>query len=153
MAIKVVFIGNPLMGDDGIGPYLYKELKEDTRLKDFELMELGVIGLGLVNYIGDNDKLIIVDALCSDGCEGKAVLLSEKDLTADMRLVSQHDFGVEQAAELIRSWKPKLRGISLVGIKIKKAKKFSDRLSPGLMKQIPRLKKEAVRLILKAANE
>jgi len=59
MHVKVVFIGNPLGGDDGIGPFLFKELYSHPKLQKFELLELGVIGFDLISYIEPKDKLIL----------------------------------------------------------------------------------------------
>jgi len=144
MAVKVIFIGNPLAGDDGIGPCLYNELKEDPRLKDYKLLDLGVIGIDLISYVEDNDKLIIVDAVHSDKDVGKVQLLEEKDLTSDLPIVSQHDFGVEETAGILRVFKPKLRKINLIGINVNSVSAFSNKLSDDLVSNMTAIKESVI---------
>jgi hydrogenase maturation protease len=151
-AVKVVFIGNPLVGDDGIGPYLYTELKDTPVLKGFQLMELGVIGLDLISYVEDNDTLIIVDAVHSKKDIGKVRILSEEDLTPDLSLVSQHDFGVEQTAAVLRAYKPELNSIKIVGINVSNIQVFHDKLSDELIQKMPIIKKDVLQSILQIAK-
>lgn len=153
MAIKVVFIGNSLAGDDGIAPFLYKELKDHQKLKDFELLELGVIGLDLISYVEDGDKLIIVDALHSDGEIGKVTVFDEKDLSKDLKVVSQHDFGVEQTAAILRNYKPSLNAIKVIGVNVKDIKSFTDKLSQDIMEKIDEIKERVLDYIILIAND
>ena len=153
MSTKVVFIGNLLGGDDGIGPFLYNELKDETRLKDFELLELGVIGFDLISYIEENDKLIIVDAVHSETDIGEVVLIHEQDLSKELSLVSQHDFGIEQTAAILRAYSEDLKKIAVVGIKVKQINAFSDKLSDELMNKIQTIRADVVNLIIQAADE
>ncbi|MBN1502369.1 hydrogenase maturation protease [Candidatus Woesearchaeota archaeon] len=153
MDVKVVFIGNILMGDDGIGPYLYNELKDYPKLKEVKMYELGVIGLDLINFIEKDDRLVIVDAVYSKGNIGEVVLLREKDLSKDLKLVSMHDFGVEQTSTILRMYQPDLKEIKIIGIKVDKINRISDKLSDGLMKKIPKIKERVLSYILKISKE
>jgi hydrogenase maturation protease len=153
MPVKVVFIGNFVAGDDGIGPFLFEKLKDDKRLKDFELLELGVIGFDLISYVGDGDRLIIVDAVRSENNFGDVVRLKEINLSKDLKLISQHDFGVEQTATILRSHYPKIKSIDVVGIRVKQPKAFTVRLTPTLMDRIPEIKEKVVELILEISKE
>lgn len=148
MAVKVVFIGNSLGGDDGIGPFLYNELKDESRLKDFEMLELGVIGFDLIAYIEDDDKLIIVDAVHTDNPVGEVILLEEDDLKADLSIVSQHDFGIEQTSKVLRLAKPGLKKINVVGVSVKNIS-FVDKLSDEIMGKIDKIKEDVIDNIVK----
>jgi len=153
MPVKVVFIGNYVGGDDGIGPFLFEKLKDDKRLKDFELMELGVIGFDLISYVGDGDKLIIVDAVRAEKNIGDVVHLKEINLSKDLKLISQHDFGVEETATILRSHYPKIKSIDVVGIKVNQPKAFTVGLSQALMDRIPEIKEEVIKLIIKISKQ
>lgn len=153
MGVKVVFIGNPFAADDGIGPFLFQELKNHEDLQSFELLELGVIGFDLISYIEDNDTLIIVDAVHSDDDVGKVVLLGESDLTKDLHVVSQHDFGVEQTTAILRNYKPSMKEINFIGIKVSHIQPFSNTLSDELTNNIERIKQDVLHNIKKIANE
>ena len=149
VAIKVVFIGNPLAGDDGIGPRLYCELsKEHNRFgSTCQLIELGVIGLDMLNYVDGDDTLVIVDAVYADHGTGEVVLFGENDLRPNLRLVSQHDFGVEQTAVLLRAYHPELTSISVIGVKVYRTQAFTDSLSYELESQVPRITDEVASMI------
>jgi hydrogenase maturation protease len=149
--VKVVFIGNPLGGDDGIGPFLYNELKNSPQLKKYQLLELGVIGFDLISYIDDRDILIIVDAVYSQKDIGQVVILEEKDLSKDISLVSMHDFGVEQTVTILRRYKPTLKKINVIGVYVQRINAFTDELSDDLKKMIPKIKKDVVKYIIQIA--
>ncbi|MCF7860719.1 hydrogenase maturation protease [Candidatus Woesearchaeota archaeon] len=156
MAVKVIFVGNIFGGDDGIGPTLYKELADHPALKDLTLMELGVIGFDMLSYVEDDDKLIIVDAVrLSDGTgkPGDVVLLNEDDLSQDLSVVSQHDFGIEQTASILRAFKPNLASINIIGIKVSNIKAFSDVLSKDLLSKMDTIKKDVISLIKRLSDE
>ncbi|MBR9676031.1 hydrogenase maturation protease [Candidatus Woesearchaeota archaeon] len=153
MGVKIIFVGNPLGGDDGVGPHLYSLLREDDRLKDYDLLELGVIGLDMVSYVEDDDKLIIIDAVRSEENVGEVVLLAEEDLTSDLKVVSQHDFGIEETSKVLRIYKPSLDKISFVGIKVKEVKSYNDKLSKEITNKIDIIKEEVVKKILEAIKK
>lgn len=157
MTIKIIFIGNTLGGDDGIGPFLYTHLKDEPKLKldGIEMMELGVIGLDMLSYIDDGDKIIIVDAVREKKEHeiGKVRLLSESDLKEDLKLVSQHDFGVEETTAILRMYKPKLEKINLIGINVRNINAFDDNLSDEIKTKIPKIKNDVINYILQISNE
>jgi hydrogenase maturation protease len=155
MGIKLIFVGNIFGGDDGIGPFLYNELKNHPDLKEYTVMELGVIGFDIISYVEDDDKLIIVDAVrLSDGTgkPGDVILLDEKDLSAELSVVSQHDFGIEQTASILRAFKPELASISIVGIKVRNIRAFSDVLSDELLSKTDVIKQKVLKLIKQIAD-
>jgi len=161
MGVMVFFIGNPFGSDDGIGPHLYNELKDDKRLEGFELMEMGVIGFDLLSYIESNDTVMIVDAVkideSSDPPEdeehvGEVIVIEEQGLQSNLTLVSQHDFGVEETATMMRKYMPDLKRICVVGIKVSKLQPFGNHLSKRLYGQMGGIRREVVENILKIAN-
>ncbi len=58
----VLGLGNPLMGDEGIGTHLVEELqKQADRHPDVIFMDGGTGGMQLLHYIAGKDKAIILD--------------------------------------------------------------------------------------------
>ena len=148
MNTKIVFIGNILGGDDGIGPYLYNnELKDHDQLKGFELIEGGVMGLDLLSCIEKNDHLIIVDAVNSSDSVGEVFIINEKDLRNQTSLVSQHDFGAEKTCRIIRFFDPTVR-IDIIGICVKRISAFDNRLSEEILNKIPDIKEKVIKSII-----
>lgn len=152
MGVKAVFIGNPLGGDDGIGPRLFAELQDDPRLSSFRLLELGVVGLDLISYVDPDDHLIIVDAVKGGGHVGTVTVLSEEDLRPGVRIVSQHDFGVEETAAFLHTYLPGLPPIRIIGITVSEVREFSDTLSEELERQMSRLKEKVVKELLRLSE-
>lgn len=149
MGVKIIFVGNSLMGDDGIGPRLYSELKDSSGMESFELLELGVIGFDMISYVFDDDQLIIVDAVqMKEHRFGEVVLLEEKDFSTDLRVISQHDFGVENTSAMLRLFRPGLKNITLVGVCVGSVSGPSDKLSDEMEQSLPRIKEEVSKMIL-----
>jgi len=120
-----------------------------------------VIGFDLLSYIGSKDTVMIVDAVKIDETAnpkeseddvGEVVVIEEEDLQPNVTLVSQHDFGVEETATMMRRYMPDLDRICVVGIKVSKLQPFGNSLSKGLMKKIGSIKEEVVRNILDVAS-
>ncbi len=95
--------------------------------------------------------MIIVDAVHTIKDIGKVVVLKEKDLSQELSLVSQHDFGVEQTAALLRRYIKDLQPITVIGINVTETASFIDVLSKEIMIMIPGIKTEVVKKIIKAA--
>jgi hydrogenase maturation protease len=149
MAVKLFFIGNSLAGDDGIGPYLYEELKNNLDLKKYKMFNLGVLGLDIIEFLEEEDTLILVDATYTKDpdCVGNVILIKESELNINVSLPYCHDFGIEQTAKIIRSYLPYLKPINIIGIKVTKAKAFSDGLSIELKKNISKIKDNVLKEI------
>jgi hydrogenase maturation protease len=66
----VLGIGNTMMGDDGVGIYVARMVKERTGSRvDLQVKELGVSGFKFVEEILGYDEVIIVDSYASESTE------------------------------------------------------------------------------------
>lgn len=62
--VVVIGLGNPLMGDDGLGLAVLEELRTGYALPpDVELVDGGTWGMNLLPVIEDADELILIDAI------------------------------------------------------------------------------------------
>jgi hydrogenase maturation protease len=69
--IRVLGIGNVLMGDDGLGPYVARVL--DARYefpKHVEILDAGTPGLDFTPYIADAAAIIVIDTVSATGPPG-----------------------------------------------------------------------------------
>lgn len=98
--IGILSVGNVLMGDDGIGPFILKilesryEFPENVRLDD-----LGTPGLGITAFFSDYDAVILIDAVRASGNPGD-VKLYRKDQLVKIPIqprVSPHDPALVEA--------------------------------------------------------
>jgi len=69
--IRILGIGNVLMGDDGLGPYAVEILRTRYEFPDhIELVDGGTPGLDFLPYISGARSVIVVDTVSSKGDPG-----------------------------------------------------------------------------------
>lgn len=62
--IVVLALGNPLLGDEGVGPRALSRLSRERRFPEtVELVDGGTAGLALVPRLAEADKAIVLDAI------------------------------------------------------------------------------------------
>ena len=98
--IGVLSVGNVLMGDDGIGPYILKILESRYEFPaNVNLLDLGTPGVGLISFFADYDSIILIDAVSAEGKPGE-VCLYRKDQLVRVPIpqrVSPHDPALVEA--------------------------------------------------------
>ncbi|MCK5201195.1 MAG: hydrogenase maturation protease [Spirochaetales bacterium] len=101
----ILGVGNPLRRDDGIGPAVIQLLEKKRSSYEIpsnvELIDGGTDGLGLIEYLKDYKKVIIIDAVESGVAPGtiKVFTPEEAVLNINSDSLSTHGFGI---AELIK---------------------------------------------------
>ena len=74
-------IGNVLLGDDGVGPYVLKVLESQyTFGGNVKLVDLGTPALDLTHQIVGLDLVILVDSVSSDDPAGTITLYRKEDV-------------------------------------------------------------------------
>jgi hydrogenase maturation protease len=77
----VLGLGNPLMGDDGLGLAVLDRLREEWELPDaVELVDGGTWGMNLLPLIEDAGRLILIDAIRTRAPAGTVVELEREQL-------------------------------------------------------------------------
>jgi hydrogenase maturation protease len=117
--IGVLGIGNVLMGDDALGPYVVKVLEARYDLpEEVEVQELGTPGADLSLHLDGLDAAVIVDTVKVRGEPGelrlldKAQLLSKKPILA----ASPHEPGLREALFTLEFRGGAPRDVRLVGV-------------------------------------
>ena len=87
--IRIIGIGNELAGDDAIGSLIIKAL-EATRLKEVELLEAGLSGLGILDLMDGADTVLLIDAVQTGQPPGTIHRLVVPD---DLGLMGQQSWG------------------------------------------------------------
>ena len=75
MRTVVIGLGNPLMGDDGVGLVALERLTREWALDGVELVDGGTWGMSLLPVIEDAERLVFVDAITAGGAPGDLVVL------------------------------------------------------------------------------
>jgi len=80
-ATVVIGLGNPLMGDDGLGLAALERLRRDWDLPaDVELVDGGTWGLNLLPVIEDAARVLFIDAIDVGAVPGTDVVILRPDL-------------------------------------------------------------------------
>lgn len=94
----VIGLGNPLMGDDGVGLAALARLRDQWRLDGVELVDGGTWGLSLLPAIEDAERLVLVDAIAAHGAPGDIIELSRDRLPIYLsRKLSPHQVDMRDA--------------------------------------------------------
>lgn len=117
--IKVLGLGNVLMGDDGAGPCVIQVLDATYACPTgVSFVEVGTPGLDLIPYIDDTDTLAIVDTVRAAGRPGEIRLYGRDDLMALVAgpRLSPHDPGLKEALAALELSGRGPRDVLLVGL-------------------------------------
>ena len=99
MDIRVIGLGNVLMGDDGFGPYAVHQLHSTYEFPpEVTVIDVGTPGLDLTPYVMNADKLIVVDTVRSDGPAGALRLYRRDEILkhAPQPRLGPHDPGLKE---------------------------------------------------------
>ena len=146
MRTVVVGVGNPILGDDGVGIHVARELKGKV---DVDVREAYTGGLNLLDLIIGYDRAVLVDAVYLDGMRaGEVKALSLDDLES-AHSSNPHDATLMEAIEVSKRMGERRlpRDIVLVGIRIDPVNDFSETLSPAVEASIPDAVREVMGLL------
>ena len=74
-------VGNVLLGDDGVGPFVLRQLESRYDFgDDVELIDLGTPALDLTHQIVGLRSLILIDSVTSDDPPGTVLLYRKDDI-------------------------------------------------------------------------
>ncbi len=98
--IGVIGIGNVLMGDDALGPYVVRLLEATYELPDHvQVLDAGTPGLDLTAYFAEHEAVVLVDVVKAKAAPGelrtydKDALMKKSPVLA----MSPHEPGVREA--------------------------------------------------------
>jgi hydrogenase maturation protease len=164
----VVGLGNPILGDDGVGWKVAERVKscmnQDGQVDigslasypvEVDCLSLG--GLRLMERIIGFDRVIIIDAITTgEATIGYVCCLSLDDIPkqAPTHLSSAHDTDLQTAIEVGRSLGAKLPNqVMVVAVEIQINYDFSERLSPEVDAAVPQAEKIVLRLLSEWAEK
>ncbi|GAB4473431.1 MAG: hydrogenase maturation protease [Anaerolineales bacterium] len=148
MRVRIIGLGNPILGDDGIGWKVAEQLAreiEDKRplfphlLIDIQQFSLG--GLSLMEQMIDTDAVILIDAI-QTGTQpiGSVMKLDIQNLPnfSSGHTSSPHDTSLQnalQAGKLMGAKLPEI--LRIVAIEAERVYEFSEKLTPPVEQAIP----------------
>ncbi|MGB8310434.1 MAG: hydrogenase maturation protease [Halobacteriota archaeon] len=139
VAIKVLCAGNYLMADDGVAIHILDKL-EKLKPVGVELINAGVGGLAILDFIEGAEGVIIVDAVRGGGAEpGSIYKFTDKELPPpNLFMMSLHDLSLVDTLRLGREIQPELmpKKITIIGIEVEKVEGICTELSPKVEKAV-----------------
>jgi hydrogenase maturation protease len=96
--ILVIGLGNPIMGDDGLGLAALDRLRREWSLPEsVHLVDGGTWGMNLLPLVEDAERVVFLDAIDVGTAPGALVQLERKDLPRFLALkLSPHQIGLEE---------------------------------------------------------
>jgi hydrogenase maturation protease len=160
MKTLIIGLGNPLLGDDGVGWKIAQEVEKEINLIPFlsSLVKSGEIvveclalsGLSLMEQMMGFQQVILIDSLnTGKNAQGEviSIALSElPDLTYG-HSASAHDTSLNTALQLGRSMVEQLpedENVNIVAVEAVHVYEFTEKLSPEIENAVPK----AVEMVL-----
>ena len=148
MKTLIVGLGNPILGDDGVGwkvaEKICQQLPADESIA-VDYLSLG--GISLMEHLIGYDRAVLIDAFASDEDLGSIHVMKLNDMPnySAFHITSAHDTSLQNAIEMGRSLGAVLpEEITVVGIATRRIYDFSDELSPPVEAAMP----QAVKIVL-----
>jgi len=143
MKTILIGLGNPILGDDGVGWKVAEEISrmELFKSKSVEVDCLSVGGLTLMERLVGYNRAILVDALqTGEHPLGSVILIRLEDLPDHIagHMTSVHDVNLKTALQLGREMGAQLpEQIYVVGIEAQHVYDISEDLSPIILSAVP----------------
>jgi hydrogenase maturation protease len=147
----VVGLGNPILGDDGVGWRVAEEVKKQLPPDppvDVDCLSLG--GVSLMEHLIGYGRAILIDAFALEEPIGSILILKLSDLPnySAFHTASAHDISLQTAIEMGKSMGAQLPDdVTVVGIATKRVSDFSKALSPPVAEAVPQAAKFVLDLL------
>jgi len=165
MKTIVVGLGNPILGDDGVGWRVVDEIQKqlpspptplpqgEGSLVDFGYLSVG--GIGLMEQLIGYDRAILIDAFVSEAEEVGSILIRRlNDLPnySAFHITSAHDTSLQNAIELGKTMGAHLpEDVTVIGIAIQQIHDFSEELSSPVKEAVLEVAHIALNLLKQVA--
>lgn len=142
----ILGLGNPLRGDDGVGPRVVAELLRRGLPNGVEAVDGGTVGLDLLHLLEGWERAIIVDAALLGRNPGEYIRFTpeEAHLVGSLVSLSSHTAGLADALALARALGQRLPDIVIYGVQPERMD-WEEGLSPAVEAALPRLVEEILK--------
>ena len=135
--ILILGIGNILLKDEGVGVRVAETMMKMELPPDVEVLEGGVKGLDLLDYIEGREKVIVVDAVKAGSPPGTLFRFTDKDLAVKKGIMrSAHGIDFSDVIAVAKFLGSKPEEIIFLGIEPADLS-ASMELSPEIEKMVP----------------
>ena len=139
MNAVVLGIGNPLLGDDGFGVEVARQL-QTNHARDFDGIEIvdgGSQGLYLLPYLQGRTHIIVADAIAFGGQPGEIIKLDAAQVPARLQIkMSEHQVGFNEVLALLQLLGETPERFVFFGVQ-PKCNEWAEPLTPEIAAAIP----------------
>jgi hydrogenase maturation protease len=149
MRSLILGLGNPLLGDDGIGCRCAEDIKMNlVDVPEVEADQFFRGGISLMERLIGYDRVLIIDSFVGSGKPvGETFFLTLDDLPSST-MNSPHDSSLKNAIEFGMQFGQHLpEQVDIIGVEIEPRFVFSESLSPEIENCIPHVKNLAIQWI------
>jgi hydrogenase maturation protease len=154
MKTLVIGLGNPILGDDGVGWRVVEEIaRKTTDRSDVEVDTASLGGLSLMERLTGYERVILVDSIFSGekpiGTVSKFRLNELPDLSSG-HTTAIHDTSLRNALNVGRSMDislPRDEDVQIVAIEAENVYDFSETLSTAVEAAVPHAVEAVLQLI------
>lgn len=137
--IAVMGIGNILMQDEGIGVHIIRELEKYAFNPHISLIDGGNMGMDLLSFFYEHDKMIIVDAVDFEKSPGFIDTMENDDILALFTTkMSLHHLGLKDVLSYAKLLDQTPEDLCLIGIQPEKVE-MEMQLSETIQSRINKL--------------
>ena len=136
----ILGLGNPILSDDGVGPAVAQALEGKIDPKIANIVEAGIGGLDLLDLFAGYKRVIIIDAIKTEGGRAGQIHRLDVETLSDTRhTASPHDINLATALELGKKLAMKMPArIDIYGIEVEDTDSFSESCTPAVAAAIPK---------------
>ena len=143
----VLGLGNPLMGDDGVGLAALRELTRRYELPEgVDLLEGGTAGLTLLAHLEGYTRILIADCAALGRTPGQAVRIDRSQLGAAFsQCLSPHELGLNDLLGALELLGERPEQVTVIGMEpgsLEMNLELSDPVSKGLPAMVAVIAKE-----------
>ena len=133
-------IGSPILGDDGVGIHVVRELARHPLPPDVRIAEVGTGGLALVDLLAGTERLIAIDAAVTGAAAGSVHVWGAAEVSRTVHLgATNHEAdlptALHVAKRLLHEQMP--RDVVVLGVEAIELCRFSESLSPAVQAAVP----------------
>lgn len=138
----ILFLGNSILADDGIGLVIGEMLKEELETEGNDVEVLEKTGFSLLDYLEGRQRVVIVDSVKTSNHEiGDVMTLRPSDYKSHAPFTS-HYVGIPESIELMKlmGLEPP-KDLSILGIEVEDPYTVSSSMSEKLQREVSNIAK------------
>ena len=150
MKTLIIGLGNPILGDDGVGWRVVEAIQDQIDDPDVDTDCLAVGGITLMEHLIGYDRAIVIDAVATHQPIGTVSCFRLDDLPSHSTLhtTSPHDASLQTAMATGRAMGAHLPNeVFVVGVEAEKIFDFSEMLTPQVAAAVPHAADEVLMLL------